>query len=559
MTSFAINSLTTTARTLLGGESGFIGAQGALYVNGNSAITGTGPGTHVVDVHGVVTSTSHAAISLAGSSALVSVGAGGHVSAKVDTAIQLALAGSVQLDNSGTIQGAGNAIAVTRLSGSGNVTLTNSGKIAATATAISLGANMGSTVIVNSGEIQSLTTAIGMSPLAESFFLSFVNTGLIHVASPSQFTAITLTGGQVDFTNSGTIIGSVSLVALSSSFLSLYRNTGLIDGDLTTGNNADVIDTRLGTITGTISGRGGNDQYLVGASGAVISEQAAGGTDMVRSTVSFALSANIETLLLEGTGDSFGTGNALANQIEGNGGNNRLLGRDGNDTLQGQDGDDWLGGGSGNDTLSGGTGNDTLRGGSGSDTASYAEDAAGVLADLTAGTATGDDAGDDTLVGIAHLTGGSGDDTLAGSSAANLLQGGNGDDVLRGGTGSDTLAGGFGRDVLSGGSHTDTFVFADAADSKPGAGIRDLISDFRPASAELIDLTGIDAITGGGDDAFAFIGAAALSGVAGQLNAVQNPTDGYTLIAGDTDGDGLADFEIQLTGLYTLTTAHFLL
>jgi hypothetical protein len=74
-----------------------------------------------------------------------------------------------------------------------------------------------------------------------------------------------------------------------------------------------------------------------------------------------------ENLDLLGSEPIDGTGNDLANVINGNSGNNRLSGGDGNDTLLGNAGQDVLGGGRGNDFLSGGARTDVLSGGVGAD------------------------------------------------------------------------------------------------------------------------------------------------------------------------------------------------
>ena len=64
------------------------------------------------------------------------------------------------------------------------------------------------------------------------------------------------------------------------------------------------------------------------------------GTDAVFASVNFALSANVETLVQQGTADLSGTGNALANSIFGNSGNNTLDGQGGADILTGNAGND---------------------------------------------------------------------------------------------------------------------------------------------------------------------------------------------------------------------------
>lgn len=112
-------------------------------------------------------------------------------------------------------------------------------------------------------------------------------------------------------------------------------------------------------------GGGGNDTYVVASSGDRVYETTtlggttnAGGTDTVRSSVSYTLSSFVEKLVLTGTSAINGTGNSLANTLTGNAAANRLDGGGGNDTLVG---------GLGNDALLGGAGSDRLTGSSGGD------------------------------------------------------------------------------------------------------------------------------------------------------------------------------------------------
>jgi Ca2+-binding RTX toxin-like protein len=126
--------------------------------------------------------------------------------------------------------------------------------------------------------------------------------------------------------------------------------------------------------------------------------------------------------------------------------------------------------------------------------------------------------------------------------------GGKGADVLTGGSGADSIRGGLGADVMTGNGGADTFVFRDTAESAPGT--PDKILDF-VSGADRIDLARIDANSlADGNQAFNWIGSEAFGGLgaetAGELRAYQSGSDWF--VEGDTDGDGLADFVLQVTG-----------
>ena len=77
----------------------------------------------------------------------------------------------------------------------------------------------------------------------------------------------------------------------------------------------------------------------------------------------------------------------------------------------------------------------------------------------------------DTLTGIENVIGGSGDDSITGDDADNVLEGmagqdslfgGLGNDTLRGGDDNDNLHGGLGADILDGGDGFDTAFYLDS-------------------------------------------------------------------------------------------------
>lgn len=144
-----------------------------------------------------------------------------------------------------------------------------------------------------------------------------------------------------------------------------------------------------------------------------------------------------------------------------------------------------------------------------------------------------------TLTGVTRINGGSGNDTITGSA------------------GNDVLEGGAGKDLLTGGLGADYFDFNLSSHSR--ATVIDRITDFAKGE-DIIDLATIDADgTQGALDTFLFIGAAAFSGVAGQLRYDSTSLAGVTRILADLDGNRSIDFEIQLTGTHLLSATDFVL
>jgi hypothetical protein len=287
-------------------------------------------------------------------------------------------------------------------------------------------------------------------------------------------------------------------------------------------------------------------------------------------------------------------GGSGAEQFHAGSGNDKINAGGGNDVIFGDAGSDKAYGEAGNDRFvaTKSDGNDHYDGGSGTDTYDLSRTSAGATVDLSKGTAKSSETGSDKLVSIENVVGSRGNDTIIGNSAANNLQGYYGNDTIKGGSGNDTIYGGYGddklygdsgndriygdagndkiwggagRDVMTGGSGKDTFYFTTPTDSGKTATTRDVITDFTQGQ-DKIDLSAIDASTkASGNQAFTFLAAkgAAFTGVAGQLRWVQeNPTgtaNDKTIIVADTNGDKIADFHIELTGLINLNASDFIL
>ncbi|MBW4682373.1 MAG: hypothetical protein KME19_20105 [Microcoleus vaginatus WJT46-NPBG5] len=143
---------------------------------------------------------------------------------------------------------------------------------------------------------------------------------------------------------------------------SLNGNSG--NDTLNGGDGNDSLDGGIGN--DSLDGGLGNDIYVVDSASDIVTEAASAGTDIVNSSVTHTLAANVENLTLTGSAAINGTGNTFNNVINGNSANNNLNG------------------GYGNDALSGGAGNDTLTGDWSSDSFIYNTNAAFTTASVGA-------------------------------------------------------------------------------------------------------------------------------------------------------------------------------
>lgn len=187
-----------------------------------------------------------------------------------------------------------------------------------------------------------------------------------------------------------------------------------------TGNSLNNILIGNGAAN-VLTGRAGNDTYVVGTSDTVV-EAASAGTDTVKSDTSWTLGNNLEHLILTGIAAVNGTGNSLANTLTGNSATNILSGGAGADTLIGGQGDDLYIVDNAGDKV-------TELAGEGVDTVQSS-----VTYTLSA------NAENLTLSGTSAINGtGNGlDNVLVGNSAANRLTGGTGNDTYVVGAG-DTV------------------------------------------------------------------------------------------------------------------------
>ncbi|MBF9196403.1 M10 family metallopeptidase C-terminal domain-containing protein [Microvirga terrestris] len=151
----------------------------------------------------------------------------------------------------------------------------------------------------------------------------------------------------------------------------------------------------------------------------------------------------------------------------------------------------------------------------------------------------------------------SGNDKITGGNGLYMLNKYVGD-KLEGFGGNDVLYGRVGADRLYGGTGADTFVFKKVKESTVASSGRDTIYDFSAKQKDKIDLKAIDAKTGlGGNQAFTFIGKNGFQEKAGELR--YDKVSGGSVVSGDVNGDGSADFAIYVKGVSILSKGYFIL
>jgi Ca2+-binding RTX toxin-like protein len=252
---------------------------------------------------------------------------------------------------------------------------------------------------------------------------------------------------------------SADTVDLSSAIaaVALY---GFGGADTLTGGSA--ADYLFGGSGGdALAGNGASDVYGVDSLSDSITEGSGGGEDTVWSSITLSLGGHVENLLLTGTSNINGTGNALINKITGNSASNTLYGGDQNDTIDlgGNSTVNWdyAYGGPGDDTITGGTGWVQISGEAGNDTI----DVSGAGVNTGKYTYVQGGADNDTItgsLGIDYLYGDGGNDTINAGDGNDIINGGAGTDTIDAGAGNDTITSGNGEgpDGIDGGADSDT-------------------------------------------------------------------------------------------------------
>ena len=288
-------------------------------------------------------------------------------------------------------------------------------------------------------------------------------------------------------------------------------NGGAGNDTLDGGAGTDTLDG--GTGVDVMTGGAGNDTYVVDDIGDSVVELAGGGTDLIRSSLSWTLPANVENLTLSGFATIDGTGNTLANTLTGNAADNRLDGGAGNDTLNG---------GAGNDTLDGGPGNDSLRGSLGDDV---------YLVDSTSDVVTENASeGTDLVQSSAIFTLAANVENLTLTGGANINGTGNAlANILVGNTGNNTLNGGASADTLAGGAGNDTYVVDN---------VGDLILEAAGEGTDLVQTSATFTLSANVEN-LTLTGTAAINGTGNVLNNAMLGNSGANILDGGSGNDTL--------------------
>ncbi|MBO3759441.1 hypothetical protein [Ciceribacter sp. L1K22] len=412
-----------------------------------------------------------------------------------------------------------------------------------------------SSAIVGSGIYQRAEiygSAVGAAyaiELGDNPLLDYGNAVWVHEDALvySSYVGIWMNSYAGTVVNEGSIKGYYAvLVGGRGASLTIITNSGVLHGDnVAITRYTDSTEKMVVNNSGLIEG-----SFSISANGYTAVEEI-NNTGTIRGSI-----------YLYGGDDLYnGAAGRLSSGINAGDGNDRLYGGIDNDLFYGDAGADMLKGNAGNDTLNGGAGADRMEGGTGNDTF-YVDDDHDVVVELSGqGTDTVQAAGNYTLgANVENLILLYKTDAIGGTgnSLANTITGNTANNTLKGLSGNDKLIGDLGADKLYGGTGTDQFIFKTVTDSTVASSGRDTIYDFSHAQKDRIVLSSIDADTkASGNQTFTFIGKSAFSHDAGELRYKFSGSS--TIVEGDVNGDGKADFAILLSTKIDLVKGDFIL
>ncbi len=329
------------------------------------------------------------------------------------------------------------------------------------------------------------------------------------------------------------------------------------------GTSGDSVGGNLGN--DTVSGGAGDNALYEGGETPTITLTATTitglGVDTFSNVVAFIINGSDSANLIDltnmtiavtvygGAGNDTIRGGSAGDAMLGMDGNDVLIGNGGNDNLYGGAGSDSLDGGAGNDRLSGqggsgdslrgGLGNDTFSGGTGTDLIIESGDVSwlatptrltGLETDrivdieglnLTGGNANNTLDARQFVAGGVTLDGGAGNDSIFGTTFADLLTGGLGNDTIDGDAGNDVIGGGAGADSLIGGIGNDRLLGQENSGDRLIGGVGNDTLDGGAGEDTIIEsVSGTSiltntSLTGNGTDVVANVEHASLTGSAG--------------------------------------------
>jgi Ca2+-binding RTX toxin-like protein len=287
----------------------------------------------------------------------------------------------------------------------------------------------------------------------------------------AQDSVVNLSAGNLQNVENVVLVGTGAFTVIGNTLDNALTGNAS-NNTLQGGAGNDILDGGAGA--DSLQGGTGNDIYIVDNIADAVVEGANEGTDLVKTTVSYTLSDNVENLTLTGNASLNGYGNSQNNVLTGNASDNILDGMAGADTLDG---------GAGNDAyVVDNVGDVVIEQG----TSASEIDTVYSYIDYTLGT----NVENLTLIGAnVNGTGNSLNNTLKGSAGNNILDGGAGADFMAGDTGNDTYIVDNVGDVVS-----ETSTLAGEIDT-----VRSSVNFTLGANLENLTLTGSADLNGSGN------------------------------------------------------------